>query len=379
VDLAIQSAFGDTLRVDSITVDEAEIDLRADTNSVSNVEAVIVKTRPDEAPQPAEEPDGKVGRYAIDELLFTNLHASIDIRDSSGSTNRMKILVSSLVGRDLRFGDHDDGNRPGHIEALGHIQQAPAQPARFGLLADVEEIAGGNPSLASSFRLAGFELAPLQPVLPKGTAAVIGGNAIDLGIDMCGDRSNLNGQIKISTIAGYEHSATIRGTLYKPEISTDDKALIWLVARSGGMVGNTLKNLSSAGLQTMISAGEVVGEVAQEAAKAVDSFGSGLWKTAKGLATLDPKDMGKGVKEMGVSVVGGAKDAVFTATGEVMEGVGDIGSSATGGKQATQWRKNATARWTNIWQTAQSNVEQRAFCSASDTPAETSAAKPQLK
>jgi hypothetical protein len=361
IDLNRQSLAGDTIRFDEILIDAFELDIRRNSDGQSNLAVISsdIQSRWEENSSVRKSGDQR-RTFVIDSLTADNFNVFIRRPRLSRKPIVVALILLRADAHGLRFGpaSGDSEDSPGHLEITGEIQQPPLVPARIGMISNVEGIGSDRPAIVSSVRLTGLDLFLLSPVLPSGTGAVLGGDAIDLSVDAAGDKNELTGRIRISTVAGYEHRASLAGTLYKPEIDTDDKAIAWLASRSTGALGNTLRNIWSTGSQAVDSARGVVSGVAEGTVDTVDSFGSGLWKTTKGLVTLDSSKLGKGVREMKASVTGDARDAIFSAGGDVMEGAADITHVATGSEKATRWRQNIPTRWTNSWESAKRYVNE---------------------
>ena len=64
---------------------------------------------------------------------------------------------------------------------------------------------------------------------------------------------------------------------------------------------------------------------------------------------------------MGAALAGGATDAVFTATGEIMEGAGSITGALVGDASADRCRHATPQRWEEAWHDAVNTVEQAEF------------------
>lgn len=360
------------LELDAVSIQKGDVDLRANTNGMSNVQRLVdtfrVRLKGNGAgdvrlPEPWRS-------LLVRSLAAVDCAATYHEVTATSNTVEFSVVDIAVDAMNLRFVEpstrasmlpvrHSSAatNTPGRLTATGRLRKRPFSDGMCGVMVHIGPLGDGLPTLEGSLRVIGLELAVLEPVLPANTAAILGGDAVDVLVDLgCADGS-LTGRVVTETIAGYQYEATISGTLAEPTLQTDSDALAYVLSRSQGGLGNTIRNLRLAGASAASGVTDAATNLAEGTIKTVGSFGHGLVETAKGIVTLDSSDVGQGTKEMGAALTGDAKDAVFGAGGEIVQGVGEISDSLTGDEIAEEWRANIPARWTTAWRDAMDTGE----------------------
>jgi hypothetical protein len=346
-----------TLKIEYAVLTQAEIHIHNGTNGVSNVQffADRLLSRPRKP--------GKKSRLSLHLAALTATGCRVFYFEPL-DPQPIEFVVSDIAVQlsDIRMGNPAEvQHAPGHVQATGRLQKLPFPDGRLGVVADIGVIRAAPPPVNCALRLIGFELGVAAPALPNETAAVLGGDAIDVFVDFSGDATFLNGRAVLKTIAGYRYEAVISGSLKKPSLDTGDRTLEFLFTRSRGALGIFLNQTASTGKGAFGSVVDTATGLAGNAAEMAGSFGRGLRGTVKGIAALDSSDIRSGIKEMGAALGEGAKDAIATAGGEVREGAGAIGEGWTGNVPARQWRDEIPHRWTNAWLNARNTIDQSAF------------------
>ena len=352
--MSLSGLFSRRLALRRVALEKAEIRLVADTNGAWNVQTLADRLRRDQ-----RENDGFFQSVHIDTLEGSD--GRIRAYEPVDSTNAVTFALTDLdlTLENVRY----DRTRPdpsasdGSLRLTGRIRKAAFPDGRFGAAATFGSFGAGLPAMKTSLRIIGLELAVLEPVLMDHAAAILGGDAVDLSADLQRRSAGLDGSVLLETIAGYRYEAAVAGTLRDPSLRIEDDALSLVLGRSRGLLGRTYGNLRSAGKEAFAKSRGAAAELIKETSKSAESFGAGFLNALQGVVTLDLSDMNKGFREMGVSVAGGAKDAVFTAGGGIMEGVGSVTGGLTGDADARAWRFAVTQRWEQAWQDALDTVE----------------------
>ena len=108
----------------------------------------------------------------------------------------------------------------------------------------------------------------------------------------------------------------VDGTPKEPQIDMKSMALIGSFGVIGGGLINLSGNLVSSSSELVGSSVTAVGSVGSGVLDATKSLGVGLFKTTKGLVTLDGEELGDGVK--------GATAGTGSAAGGVTDAGGDL-------------------------------------------------------
>jgi hypothetical protein len=200
----------------------------------------------------------------------------------------------------------------------------------------------------------------MRHTLPPGTEQAIGGNALDLSVDLGLAANVLNCDAKVKSIGGSNLSLHVGGTPEKPEL--DQSNMLFLVFfRSGGALGNVVGKVGGAGVEVADTAVGTVKVVGTGTVKTLGSVGGGLLHTAKGLATADVDGLAEGLKKTTVGTVKEGAGTALGTVGEVKDGAVDVGSAGIGKQQADAWRKATGKRWEKAWKKAQARVDKRPY------------------
>lgn len=349
-----------TFDLETVKFADAEVDIRVTTNQLCNLQRL---GRIPDADPPGTRPRSeatwglRIGSLAVTNSTFRYHEATAAGEAAVVMTDIHVTAANLLVGGDKEAGE----TGPGQLAATAKLRHPPFAQGYAGIVAEVGPLRGALPLLNGSLRAVGIELSALAPLLPPNTAAVLGGDALDLSADLTNAVNGLRGTATIETLASHRYGLRISGTGTQPVVRTADRALGTVLSRARGSLGSVVKDVAATGQRLLSLPSDVAKAAAASTTKTVGSLGAGLLDTAKGVATLDPSEIGTGVKQMGAALGGGAKDAVFTAGGEIVEGGADLTDTVLGGPRAREWRTDKAQRWQKAWQEAKNTVAQAPF------------------
>ncbi len=378
VQVSLSSLFRPPLTIKSVQIEDAAANLVKDSAGVMNVSA-LVKPGEEEEPAAAGEEEQAAGepspillkRLAASGLSFSYLDRSGgaaaaaeagagDAAAFSGQTQEgeprewgVKIAGLDLEVTGLRLDPGADPARVGPAEATltARLDQAPLPEGYLGVAAKIGPLGGGIPALNAAVRLAGLELEPLAPVVPAGTAAALGGDALDLFADVALAPDVLDCLVRVEAAGGHTLSLEVGGTPEHPEVDTSG-VLFSIMLHAGGGVGTLVGNIGGAGLATVGAVGEGALAVGTGAVNAVGSLGSGLFQTVAGAATGDLDAVGEGLSTATVGTVSEAANGVAGAGEKLADGAVSAAESTVGADADREWRADTHRRWLAGWQAA---------------------------
>jgi hypothetical protein len=373
LDLKIDTATvqADPVVIEYLDIRAARIHLVKQTNSIMNT-ARLAGGAPDTQPTGVtqsitteasveKQPSAESKRILIRQITLadcavTYTDHSLAKGEKNSETNSAKTLNLQTEKIDLTLTNlliapvqGAPGTDTAGMAMTARILQGKKEDALLGAKTRIGPVGGGIPTLNAIIALAGLELSTFGSIVPAGTSQALGGNAMDLAVELSLATNVLFCDIEVKMIAGNRHKLRIRGTPDKPII--DKSSILFnVLGRFGGGIGNVVGNVGSASLDlTKTAVGSVV-NVGKGAGKTVQTAGKGLLNTAKGILTADAKQIGEGARQATLGTVKDAADTI-TSTGKgVTDGVLDAGSTTTGSKSAADWRKNTVARWDAQWE-----------------------------
>ena len=355
--LALLPLLSGEIRLREIKLADAQLHILTDTNSVWNLKLLADHVK---SGGPKEDPGGFFKELRIEKISAVDctIHYFELTKDNGEVRFSVSDLTAEAEGIRYRRKQPELSRDSGTLYITARVRKLPLPDARFGLAVRFGTFAHNiSTPINASLRLIGFELAILEPVLMKNSAAILGGDAADIEADLRSRPAGLDGQFRLQTIAGHRYLATLSGTLEEPSVQMQDSALQLVLNRSGGVLGTVYGKMRSAASQTIRQGVGTVSDVASGIGESVRSFGGGVMDTARGLVTLNASGISEGLTGMGTALTGGTKEAVSTAGGGVMKGVGDVTGHLTGDTAARQWREDISTRWELAWEDARNRVK----------------------
>ena len=286
-------------------------------------------------------------------------------REQGGEVPRewgIRISSLDLEASGLRLAAAADLERikPADVVLTALIDQAPLPEGYIGFVARVGPLGGGIPPLNGVVRLSGLELEPLDPVVPPGTTAALGGDVLDLFADLKLAPEVLECLVQVEASGGHTLSLEVGGTPEEPEVDPSG-VLFSLMLHAGGGVGTLAGNIGGAGIATVGAVGEGALSVGTGAVNAVGSLGGGLFQTVAGAATGDLDAIGEGLSTATVGTVDEAVDGVAGAGEKLADGAVSAAESTVGADADREWRADTGKRWLAGWQAAQALLESMPF------------------
>lgn len=242
------------------------------------------------------------------------------------------------------------------------ILQKDQTPAHLGLSFRLGALGSDIPAANAALRLIGLELDTLAAVLPPGVASVLGGECLDLHADASVSPEVLSVDAHVLTAVN-NLGLRVGGTPEKPEV--DKSGILFALAmRSTGSIGGLADNLTGTGLETGEAALSTATTLGAGAGKTIGHFGKSLFKTAKGIATLDMDEVGQGLKDSTLGTVQKAETTVTDTANEAATGLGETMDAVSGTERENSWRSDITNRWEGQWNIAQDWVAAQPYPSA---------------
>jgi hypothetical protein len=198
----------------------------------------------------------------------------------------------------------------------------------------------------------GLKLATLGALIPPATRTALGGDGLDSGMALA-----LNdGRISLDALAVTDRNVRydtirVRGPLNAPTVE------IAPVLSGVFRVTDGVLNLGKSGLGAGISIAEGGVNVAKEMGTGALTVGKkllgGLFDTGKGLATLDAKQVGKGLAGSTVGTIDLSMGTVGGAGGAAASGLDKSVSDLTGSSFLQAWDKGIPKRYETAMQEAE--------------------------
>jgi len=245
------------------------------------------------------------------------------------------------------FGEDSGEDLPGQAVLRIDIAQKGMPAARIGLRAAIGVIGEDIPALNAVLLLGNLSLETLGPLIPAGVETALGGDNLHsiMTLSMATNVLRAVGETKTE---GSSFDALITGTPKKPEVQKTG-LLFNVMARGFGGIGNVAGNMVASSGEVVATAGKTGAAVVKGAANTVGSIGKGLFKTLKGVATLNIDKTAEGLKQTTIGSVSEAGKTVTGAGSELTGGLKNANSAAHGSKREDEWLKNFEERWAGYW------------------------------
>jgi hypothetical protein len=339
------------ITIQSITIDDLCLNMIRDTNGVINISQLAQSSDTNQTASTSAPPAIIVEKISISNLAFSytdqayNPPLNIKIKKCDATITNIIFDVTQGAAKQL--------NTSIILTAL--IEQSGMHNAFIGITAKLGMNGTNIPAANAAVRLSGFELSSISSLVPMGVKQTLGGDCVDIYVDLAIDADILDCKAKVKT-DNNTMRLTIGGT---PAVPVVDKstALGNVVTRPGAIIGGMLGDATGTGIQVVAGAGKTITAAGTGAGRIVSGIGKGLFHTAKGVATADLKGIKDGALE---TTVGTAKETAHTVSdtaGTAAHGVGDAASAARGKGDADAWRSGSEQRWNKLWQEAQQEVE----------------------
>jgi hypothetical protein len=293
---------------------------------------------------------GRIWRF--EEIAVTN--AVLEYVDPTVPGDPLDVRFTNLVihATDLRVGrDAQPAEEPGTVQITARIMQRPYFPQLVGCCLCTGVLGSGVPRMNGALRVANMELLPVQRILPRNAMTLLGGDAVDLSVDLALAPDILDCRVRTDTLGVHKLSFSLSGTPAHPEFDHTN-LLYLLLSRTGGGIGLLWNNVITAGRGDVNAAWRALRDVGAGMGSMVRSEGDGIRNTANGLARGDGRQADEGLEQSTVDVVHDAGRALEDAGTELWHGVVNTVDNVRGTAQAEAWRAHSLHRWKENWQAA---------------------------
>jgi hypothetical protein len=353
LDVVPTSLLSDVIVVEEVTLKGMSINLVRDKQGRLGLDKLVkaekpAPEKPDAAAKEKTLPVVQVNKFRLED-------GSITVRDSALTGKPMVFPLTDIhVAVDqLRLFEENKGGDPAAVSVSFQLKQPGKLPAaHFGTVARLGPVGRGVPACNAHARMIGLKLATLGALIPPATRTALGGDGLDSGMALA-----LNdGRIKLDAAAMTDRNIRydtikVRGPLNAPKVE------IAPILSGVFRVTDGVLNLGKSGLGAGISIAGGGVNVAKEMGTGALNVGKkllgGLFDTGKGLATLDAKQVEKGLAgstvgtiDLSLGALGGAGSA---AGGGVDKSVSDL----TGEAALKAWNKAIPTRYQTAMQEAE--------------------------
>jgi hypothetical protein len=291
----VRSLIGETLRVKTIQLDGATINLVRNKDGIMNVQS-LARDSEVEAKEAAEPK-----AILIEELRIGKLH--LNFLDHSLGDQGFSLALTNISARVDQLNINRASQQVADIAITAGILQPGHPTAQLGIFGKTRPIGSGIPDAALALQLIGLELATLKGITAtKPIAGVLGGKALDLHFQARAQDSLIDCTVATTMDTGSTQDLAVRVDLAHetPVIEYDKSSVIFLAFKMlSGPIMAPLQNIGAA-------AGQVADTVRDTAQEAVEGAGTAVGKVGKGL-------------------LGGLKKL---AHGDVIHAVGDVAGTA---------------------------------------------------
>lgn len=295
---------------------------------------------------------------------FELVNASITYRDYSISEERpidIRIRDLTLTLTNVLFDPlSPPGDRlPGRARLAAVLERPGLATGRIGAEARLGVLGTNIPAVAAAVRINGFGLKTVGAAVPPGVASTLGGDVLDIALDLLLSPTVLNLEGAVRT-AGSRFPFSVSGTPEKPVIGAG-ALLFGTLGRGFGAAGNAAAGAGRVGTEIAEGAGKSALAVGKGVGKLSAGIGKGLLRTVKGAATLDFEEAGKGLSDTTVGSLKEAGSTVSEAGSEALSGVKSAGSAAVGQDKAASWSEGTESRFQESMAEALLFVEQAPY------------------
>ena len=361
LDVVPTSLLSDVIVVEELTLKSMSLNLVRDKQGRLGL-AELVKT---EKPA-AEKPDAPSKEKALPVVQVKSIrleNGSITVQDSALTGKPMVFPLQDLqaVVSQLRLFDDNTEVDPASISVSFQLKQPGKLPsAHFGFLANVGPVGRGVPLANAQARMIGLKLKTLGTLLPPATRAALGGDGLDTGMALALNEGRISLDALVLTDRNVRYDTIhVRGPLKAPKIE------IAPVLAGVFRVKDGVLNLGKSGLGAGISIAEggvnVAKEVGSGAVKAGKKLLGGLFETGKGIATLDTKQMTKGIVASTADTIELSLDTVGGAGSAAGGGLGQSVSDLTGSAAVQAWNKGIPTRYQTAMQRAEAALSKMPY------------------
>ncbi len=355
VDLDMSSLKNGPIIIESIIIDDLELNIICNTNGSMNLKS-LANTSTTNTPATNNETSASsptavvINKFEIRNLSLT-YHNKTYEPPLLNQIKNLNMTVTNIIF------DPSQSSRKELVTGLqlsALSKQSEMHDAFVGIVARIGVLGTNVPAVNTMVRFTGIELNRLNMVFPHGVSQALGGSCVDLYVDLSMNSDFLDCKAKIKTADNIMRLA-IGGTPSNP-IVDKSTALGNVVTRPSAILGGLIGDTGGAGIKVVTGAGKTTAAVGGGALKVVGGLGKGLFRTAKGLATADMKHIKGGLYDTTVGTASKTKDAVVNTASAASSSVGDVASTAVGKSGSDAWRDGSEERWNKLWIEAKQKV-----------------------
>ena len=358
VKLTGSSLLGSPRTVDEVAVVGATLHLVRDRDGNVNAAQLLRPAEGESEAAGAGKPI-HVKRITVENLTIRYTDFALSEEPVEITVNRLDAVITDVYLDAARSGEH---SLPGKAEMTAHIVQPGFADALLGIIARFGYLDPDQPIPAANaaIRLGGLELRAWQELARRGVSQAIGGDIMDVNVDVALAAEMLDCAIAIITPAGDALRQKIGGTPRQP------------LEDPGGIRGVVGARAKEAGLNTIGSVAGTGGELGRTAVSSTIAAGKGAGKTVWGIATGLFKTASS-VSKGNMSAAGGnlwdtasagvtnTADMLGSSGASLAAGVVKAGSATGGGDRDQMWRADTQQRWVRSWEEARTSVENKPF------------------
>ena len=289
----------------------------------------------------------------LKEVITDSFEVFIQLPDSVN----FQLYELNLLVKDMNV-SQDTSAKPAEAIITGKILNEELGDNLFGIFAQITAYVDKFPTIDAVLQVVGLELQPMKSLIPIGTYQALGGDAFDLSAQIATSDTTLNCKIDISMIQGSKLGMNIGGTPEKPELDTSS-VLFNVFSRFGGGIGSNLSKVGGTAIGAAKTSLTTTLGIGKGATNVVGSVGKGVFKSVKGVVTLDVGEIGEGLKTTTVGTVKEAGKTVLDTGENLLEGTGDALGEVSGKTTASEWRSAKAARWVELWDKAKTTVKEK--------------------
>ncbi len=361
IDVVPLSLIGDVVVVEEVRLDQMAMNLVRDkqgrlglANLLKPEKLATREKGAEKGTKATEKPEEKAPPVMqVNKIRLENSSITIEDHALTGKPMVFPLTDIRLAVDQLRLFDESKGGDPAAFSMALKLKQPGKLPAaHFGTVARIGPVGRDVPPVNAQARMIGLKLKTLGALLPPATRSALGGDGLDAGQALA-----LNdGRIHLDALAVTDRNVRydtikIRGPLNAPKIE------IAPVLAGVFRVKDGVLNLGKSGLGAGISIAEggvnVAKEVGTGALKVGKKLLGGLFDTGKGIATLDAKQMEKGIVGSTAGTIELSLDTVGGAGSAVGGGLGKSASQLMGSAAAQAWDKGIPTRFKAAMQHAE--------------------------
>ena len=347
--VALRSLLGGPLIIRDVELSDAAVRLVYATNGTLNVEALV----PADPAQAQPETDEEAGLIPLTLQHLTIANFTLTYEDNTWGDEPLILRITELNGTareiEMEPAARDLAVLPGSAELTGRILQDPHVDARFGLRLRLGVIDTNlMPAAYAVFRMVGLELETLKPAVPPGTGPALGGDSLDLALDLRMEPGFLDCRTRLIA-TGNTLTLNIGGTPAEPEVDKTS-AVFNVFRRACGGAGRMVGRVGNTGVQV---AGTAVGTgvaVVKGAGRTAGSIGRGIFRAVRSAARRDMAGASRAIQAASKETARNVQQTVTNTAVTLAHGAKQTAKTvATGDKALEKWRAGADKRWDEAW------------------------------